>query len=125
MAKKSKSPSPFEGRWRIVSMSAWDQDYIDEEEEGFFEFDENGGEFHFGYVQGNMDCKSNTRNGEPAVEWTWDGNAERDPAQGRGWAVVKGDELHGMIFFHGGDDSEFVAKRDDKEGSPKAKKRQG
>jgi hypothetical protein len=24
---------------------------------------------------------------------------------------VKGDELHGMIFFHGGDDSEFVAKR--------------
>jgi hypothetical protein len=34
-----------------------------------------------------------------------------DPAQGRGWAVVRGDELHGMIFFHGGDDSEFVAKR--------------
>ena len=24
---------------------------------------------------------------------------------------MKGDELHGMIFFHGGDDSEFVAKR--------------
>jgi hypothetical protein len=34
-----------------------------------------------------------------------------DAAQGRGWAVVNGDELHGMIFFHGGDDSEFVAKR--------------
>jgi hypothetical protein len=33
-----------------------------------------------------------------------------DPAQGRGWAVRKGDELHGMIFFHSGDDSEFVAK---------------
>jgi hypothetical protein len=25
--------------------------------------------------------------------------------------VVKGDELHGMIFFHSEDDSEFVAKR--------------
>jgi hypothetical protein len=25
--------------------------------------------------------------------------------------VIKGDELHGMIFFHGGDDSEFVAKK--------------
>jgi hypothetical protein len=24
---------------------------------------------------------------------------------------VKGDELHGMIFFHEGDDSGFVAKR--------------
>jgi hypothetical protein len=24
---------------------------------------------------------------------------------------VQGDELHRMIFFHGGDDSDFVAKR--------------
>ena len=58
-----------------------------------------------------MYCKLTTRNGEPAVEWAWDGNDEMDPAQGRGWAVVKGDELHGMLFFHGGDDSEFVAKK--------------
>ena len=93
-------------------MSTWDEDYIDEEEEGFFEFDDKGsGRFHFGYVQGNMDCKPATRDGGPAVEWTWDGNDEMDPAQGRGWAVVKGEELHGMIFFHGGDDSEFVAKK--------------
>ena len=48
---------------------------------------------------------------QEVVELTWDGNDEMDPAQGRGWAVVKGDELHGMIFFHGGDDSEFVAKK--------------
>ena len=109
---KPKPKSPFAGRWRIVSMSAWDKDYIDEEEEGFFEFDEKGGgEFHFGYAQGHMDCRLATRDGEPTVEWTWDGNAEMDAAQGRGWAVLKGDELHGMIFFHGGDDSEFVAKR--------------
>jgi hypothetical protein len=25
--------------------------------------------------------------------------------------VVKGDELHGMIFFHGGNESQFVAKK--------------
>ena len=113
MAKKSKTPSPFEGRWRIVSMSAWDEDYINEEEEGYFEFDgRGGGQFHFGYVHGDMDCRLTTRDGEPTVEWTWDGNDEMDPAQGRGWAVVRGDELHGMIFFHSaGDDSEFVAKR--------------
>ena len=113
MAKKAKPPNPFTGRWRIISLSAWTEDYIDEEEEGFFEFDETGGgEFHFGYVQGHMDCRLTTRDGEPAVEWSWDGNDEMDPAQGRGWAVVKGDELHGMIFFHSnGDDSEFVAKK--------------
>ena len=119
---KSKPKSPFTGRWRIVSMSAWEQDYIDEEEEGYFEFDDKGGgEFHFGYVHGSMDCRLTTRDGEPAVEWSWDGNAEMDPAQGRGWVVVKGDELQGMIFFHGGDDSEFVATRKG-ETDPKPKK---
>lgn len=112
MAKKSKPPNPFAGRWRIVWMSAWDKEFIDEEEEGYFEFTQKGsGQFHFGFVHGHIDCRLSTRDGEPAAEWTWDGNDEMDPAQGRGWAVVKGDELHGMIFFHCGDDSEFVAKK--------------
>src|ERR1700680_2895729 len=112
MAKKSKTPNPFIGRWPIVSMEQWDQDFVDEEEEGYFEFSDTGsGEFHFGYVHGHMDCRLTTRNGEPAVEWTWDGNDEMDAAQGRGWAVLKGDEIHGMIFIHLGDDSEFVAQR--------------
>ena len=112
MPNKNTTKTAFTGRWRIVSTSAWDETFIDEEEEGYFEFNEKGGgEFHFGYVHGQMDCQQTTRDGEPAVEWTWDGNDEMDPAQGRGWAIVKGDELHGMIFFHGGDDSEFVAKK--------------
>ena len=120
MAKKAKETNPFTRRWRIVSMSAWDEDYINEEEEGYFEFDDRGGgQFHFGYVHGHMDCRLTTRDGETAVEWTWDGNDEMDPAQGRGWAILKGDEPHGMIFFHGGDDSEFVAK---KKGGKKTKR---
>jgi len=37
MAKSKPGPkSPFAGRWRITSMSAWEQDFIDEEEEGYF-----------------------------------------------------------------------------------------
>lgn len=120
---KPKPKSPFTGRCRILSMTAWDETYIDEEEEGYFEFgDKGGGEFHFGYVHGQMDCKPTTRDGEHAVEWTWDGNDEMDPAQGRGWAVVKGHELHGMIFFHGGDDSGFVAR---KKGEPTPKTKKG
>jgi hypothetical protein len=107
---KRKPESPFLGRWHFVSMTAWDEEFINSEVQGFIEFDaKGGGEFQFGYVHGEIDYRPTTRDGEPAVEWTWDGNDEMDPAQGRGWAVLKGDELHGMIFFHQGDDSGFVA----------------
>ena len=94
MAKKKPKPkSPFLGRWHIVSMSAWDEDYLNEEVQAFIEFDDKGGgEFQFGYVQGIMDCREGPRDGEPCVEWSWEGNDEMDPAQGRGWAVLEGDE---------------------------------
>lgn len=112
MLEKSNQSKLFKGRWRIVAMSAWDNDFIDEEGDGFFEFNgSDGGEFHFGYVDGEMDCRTRTRDGETAIEWTWDGSNETESAHGRGWAVIKGENLHGMIFFHGGDESDFVAKR--------------
>ncbi len=113
MAKaKPKPKNPYTGRWRVVSMSAWEQEFIDEEEEGYIESNDRGsGEFHFGYVHGQMHCPLTARDGEPAVEWTWDGNDEMDRVEDRGWAIIKSDELHGMIFFHGGDDSGFSAKK--------------
>jgi hypothetical protein len=114
MPKKSKANNPFIGLWRIVSMSAWDEDYLNEESQAYIKFDtRKEGEFHFGYVHGFMDSRLTTKNGEPAVEWTWDGNDEMEPAQGRGWALIRAAELHGMIFFHQGDESEFTAKMAD------------
>ena len=78
--------SVFTGCWRIVSMSARDHEFIDEEKEGYFEFDQkDNGQFHFGYVHGQMDCRLTTRDGEAAVEWTWDGNDEKGP---RSWASL-------------------------------------
>lgn len=119
---RSKQPNPFAGRWRIVSMEQWDQHFVDEEEEGYIEFDDKGwGSFHFGYVHGTIDGRLTTRDGEPAIEWTWDGNDEMDAAQGRGSAVIKNGELHGTIFFHGGDDSGFVARKK-KQTRPKKKR---
>lgn len=112
MAKKASIKNPFAGRWRITSMSAWDNDFIDLEEEGYFDFDPKGcGQFHFGCVNGCIDYQLTKRDGEPAVEWSWDGHDEMDPVQGRGWAVITGNELHGKLFFHNGDDSAFVASR--------------
>ena len=55
MRKRTITQNPFTGRWRIVSMSAWDQGVMDEEEEGYFEFEQkDSGHFHFGYVHGQM-----------------------------------------------------------------------
>jgi hypothetical protein len=34
-----------------------------------------------------------------------------DPASGRGWAVIDGDEIYVVIAIHLGDESKFVAKR--------------
>lgn len=112
MAKKAKIENPFVGLWRIVSMPDFEDSYLNEEVRAFIEIDvRNSGEFQFGYVHGYMDCRLTARDGGPAIEWTWDGNDEMDAAQGRGVAILKKTELHGTIFFHQGDDYEFVAKK--------------
>ena len=127
MAKaKPKPKTPFTGRWRIVSMSAWADDYLDEEVEAFIEFEEKGfGSFQFGYIQAEIDHRTTNRDGKPAVEFSFEGydHGGGEEMSGRGWAILGADELHGMIFFHGGDDSEFVAKRAEAPTTAKRKKR--
>ena len=111
MAKR-KPKSPIEGRWNIVSMTEWDEEYLHEEVQAFIEFSpKNTGEFHFGYVYGQMDYRLTERGGKPAVEFSWEGHDEDEQVFGRGWAVLEGDQLEGMIFFHQGDESGFVARR--------------
>jgi hypothetical protein len=113
---KSKSAELFTGRWHITSMDQWDNEYLNVEGQPFIEFEPlQTGRFHFGYVQGEIDYRLTTRDGKPAVEFTWDGRDEMEPVQGRGWAVVEGDKLKGKIFFHLGDESGFVAKRADQD----------
>lgn len=113
MAKKlAKHASPLSGRWRITWMDQWDQEYVDAEVNGFFEFRPGGrGEFHFGYVRGQIDYREGTRDGQPCVEFSWEGNDEMDPVQGRGWAVLNGSAIEGLIAFHLGDESRFRAIR--------------
>jgi hypothetical protein len=112
MAKKKPSANPFTGSWRITWMAEWNQKFINAEQQGYFDFDGKvNGEFHFGYVHGLMDGRISTREGKPCVEFTWEGNDEMDPALGRGWAVIDGDEIEGMLFFHAGDESAFKAKK--------------
>jgi hypothetical protein len=68
---KPKPESSFTGRWHIVSMTEWDEDYLNEEVQAFVEFTATGGgSFQFGYVQGEVAWRVATRGDEPAVEWT-------------------------------------------------------
>jgi hypothetical protein len=115
MAKKrSKPKSPFLGRWHIVSMSGWDEDYFNEQVQAFIEFEEDEtGEFQFGYVQGTINHREGIRDGKPCVEWSWEGcdGADGTPLTGRGWAKLDDEGLDGMIYIHQGDESQFEAKR--------------
>ena len=104
MAKRKSNP--FVGRWRIVWMELWGQDFVDMEVPGYFTFREDGGgDFQFGLVCGAMDYRVNG----DCVEFSWNGNDEMDDASGRGHAKIDPKDIVGCIYFHKGDDSEFRA----------------
>ncbi|MGO9876393.1 MAG: hypothetical protein ACLPVY_21675 [Acidimicrobiia bacterium] len=92
-------------------MDLWDRDAIDLVGPAFIEFGkDDSGCFRFIAVEGWMDCRKTTREGRPAVEFSWDGSDEGDAASGRGWASLQEDgSLVGHIYFHFGDDSGWRA----------------
>src|SRR5437773_5155699 len=70
--KNMERKNEIQGRWRITWMGQWDQDYVDEEVEGFFDFGPGGqGDFQFGYVQGSIDHRTTIREEKPAIEFSW------------------------------------------------------
>ena len=110
------------GKWRITEMSLWDREAIDLLGPAFIEFRGNGGQFRFIAVDGWMDCRQGRRNGQPSVDFTWDGNDEGDPASGRGWVLLRQDgSLTGHIYFHQGDDSGFTAMPFEDDARPTAR----
>jgi hypothetical protein len=91
-------------------MDMWDEDFIDLVVPGFIHIQGSAGEFAFGAVTGEMDCRVSEREGAPIVEWSWIGSDEGDEVSGRGWARLDGKtKLVGRLFFHMGDDSGFEA----------------
>ena len=85
-------PHAITGAYKITHMDVWAQDFVDAEVPGYIRFDSDGqGEFQFGYVHGWIDCEETERLGKPAIEWSWEGNNDSDPANGRGWVVLEDD----------------------------------
>jgi hypothetical protein len=96
------------GRWRIVELPGYEDDYADMVEPAYILFEPTRGEFAFGCVTGAFPGGGD----HDAVEFDWEGNDEMDEARGDGWAELKPDgSLKGEISFHRGDDITFIARR--------------
>ena len=97
------------GRWRIVAMPDYVEDYPDMLEPAYIEFAANGsGEFAFGCVTGQIFGAGDGNH----VAFSWQGNDEMDEAQGDGWAEIQSDgSVVGQICFHNGDEADFAARK--------------
>ena len=92
------------GRWRIVETP----DYDMAGPGSYILFAADGGEFTLGCLTGSIHghCEGD------AVEFTWNGDDEMEPATGHGWAETQDDgSLEGEISIEGGDDIAFTARR--------------
>jgi hypothetical protein len=108
----SKARSSILGRWRITETTECAPELTDPEVEGSLEFKPGrNGEFEFGHVHGTLDYRTSEWHDQPAVEFSWEGTARMNPAHGRGWAVLDGDEIEGTFFIHGGEEAHFRAVR--------------
>jgi hypothetical protein len=124
--KKAAQPGEaFVGKWRIVEMDAFDEDYFEMEGPAFIEIEKaRTGRFNFGLVSGEMDCQFSTDGDAPLMEFSWDGNDEHHPVMGRGRAVVGDDgRMRGRIFTHHADDTGFVAERVSAKGKTRRRSR--
>jgi hypothetical protein len=94
-------------------MDLWDSEDLDLLGPATLEVAADGaGSMRFLAVEADVDGRHVLRDGRVALEFSWVGHDECDDATGRGWAILRGDgQLEGRVFFHGGDDSGFVAVR--------------
>jgi hypothetical protein len=96
------------GKWRIIEMPDYIDDYPDMVEPAYILFGKAGGTFAFGCVTATI---HEMAEGD-AVDVTWSGSAESDEASGDGWAELKEDgTLEGQICFQNGDEADFTARR--------------
>jgi hypothetical protein len=107
-----KQMKPFVGKWRIVEMEMWDQDYVDRETPGYIRIGSDGsGRFQFALVSGDIDGRVEQCGNASRFEFSWSGQDENDPLNGRGWTVIADGELKGRIYLHLADDSAFRANK--------------
>jgi hypothetical protein len=113
MAKIPTFAKASAGRWRIVEMDGWDNDFLDLVEEAHITFQGGSdGEIAFGALKGFLDVRYGSRHGSACAEFSWQGHDEGDEACGRGWVTLgTAGRLVGHFYIHNGDDSGLVGER--------------
>lgn len=100
------------GRWRITEMELWEPDDLDLLGPAQIVLERGGRRrMNFIAVALRLDYQLARRDNRDGVEFTFDGSDEGDRVSGRGWAALDGQKVRGRIYFHQGDDSDFVARR--------------
>ena len=92
------------GRWRVVETPGYDMAVAG----AYILFGEVGGEFAFDFLTGSIHgaCDAD------AVQFSWAGNDELEPASRNGWAELQDDgSIEGEICLVNGDDIPFIARR--------------
>lgn len=101
----------FVGKWRIVKMETWTQDFVDLEEPGYFEFSEDGlGAFVIGSIKGALDVQVSEK--DSLLEYSWLGGSQGHTLSGRGnFLFALPDEGEGTFFIHTGGQSKASIRR--------------
>jgi hypothetical protein len=110
-----KIKTEYVGKWRIIEMSEWEQDFVDLVAPGHLTIKADGmGDLAFGAFEAGLDCRVEKKSDSERLSFSFAGFDEGDEASGRGWAVVKGNQMEGWFSFHLGDESTFKAIRSKK-----------
>jgi hypothetical protein len=108
-SSRRSDPRSFRGRWRIVSTNVCRPKELDDFAPAHISFGKsNHGELSLLAISADVDYRVGVRDGEPVVEFSWEGDDDGNPICGRGWARRDAQELVGRLFIHGGDEAEFA-----------------
>lgn len=102
----------FIGTWRIIEMDGWDSDTLDLAGPATLTISRGReGTMTFSAVELWIDYRIGTRDGLPAIEFSFQGYDDDMDVCGRVWAVLEGSRLRGRLFFHRDVESSLVAER--------------
>lgn len=118
------STADFSGRWRVVEMPDFTDDYLDLSPDPRIELrvkrgGRADGEFEFGAQGGSITGTVERRDGGlPRLLFSFEGLDEGDPVNGMGLADVdRSGDLVGEFRYHSGDAYRFRCKRDRRRGA--------